>query len=125
MVGVAQLVEPWIVAPVVEGSNPFAHPIFFDRKRFVEKRLAKEGPLAQLAEQLTLNQRVPGSSPGRPTTGIDGFRRIRCESGETGRRAGFRCQWGYPLESSSLSFRTIAWPFERVGFVDKAIDKRD
>ena len=25
------------------------------------------GPLAQLAEQLTLNQRVPGSSPGRPT----------------------------------------------------------
>jgi hypothetical protein len=26
------------------------------------------GPLAQLAEQLTLNQRVPGSSPGRLTT---------------------------------------------------------
>jgi hypothetical protein len=25
------------------------------------------GPLAQLAEQLTLNQRVPGSSPGRVT----------------------------------------------------------
>ena len=25
------------------------------------------GPLAQLAAQLTLNQTVPGSSPGRPT----------------------------------------------------------
>lgn len=27
MVGVAQLVEPRIVAPVVVGSNPIAHPI--------------------------------------------------------------------------------------------------
>lgn len=27
MVGVAQLVEPWIVAPVVAGSSPVAHPI--------------------------------------------------------------------------------------------------
>ena len=27
MVGVAQLVERWIVAPVAEGSNPFAHPL--------------------------------------------------------------------------------------------------
>ena len=26
MVGVAQLVERWTVAPVVEGSIPFAHP---------------------------------------------------------------------------------------------------
>ena len=53
MVGVAQLVELWIVAPAVEGSNPFAHP--------------RHGPLAQLAEQLTLNQRVLGSNPRRPT----------------------------------------------------------
>ena len=29
MVGVAQLVELWIVAPAVAGSNPVAHPIFF------------------------------------------------------------------------------------------------
>jgi hypothetical protein len=28
VVSVAQLVERWIVAPVVEGSNPFTHPIF-------------------------------------------------------------------------------------------------
>ena len=26
MVGVAQLVEPWIVIPVVVGSNPITHP---------------------------------------------------------------------------------------------------
>ena len=29
--------------------------------------LCKDGLLAQLAEQLTLNQKVPGSTPGRPT----------------------------------------------------------
>lgn len=28
VVGVAQLVERWIVTPVVEGSSPFTHPIF-------------------------------------------------------------------------------------------------
>ena len=28
MAGVAQLVERWIVIPVVEGSNPFARPRF-------------------------------------------------------------------------------------------------
>ena len=27
VVGVAQLVEHWVVAPVVEGSSPFTHPI--------------------------------------------------------------------------------------------------
>ena len=27
MVGVAQLVEHWIVVPVAAGSNPVAHPI--------------------------------------------------------------------------------------------------
>ena len=29
MVGVAQLAEHRVVAPVVEGSSPFTHPIFF------------------------------------------------------------------------------------------------
>ena len=28
MVGIAQLVEPWIVIPVVVGSSPITHPIF-------------------------------------------------------------------------------------------------
>ena len=29
VVGVAQLVEPWIVIPVVVGSSPIIHPILF------------------------------------------------------------------------------------------------
>ena len=29
MVTVAQLVEPWIVIPVVVGSSPISHPISF------------------------------------------------------------------------------------------------
>jgi hypothetical protein len=40
-------------------------------------RVPSCGPLAQLVEQLTLNQRVPGSSPGRLTTAFfwrSGFR---------------------------------------------------
>ena len=55
MVGVAQLVEPRVVIPVVVGSSPIVHPIFHD------------GPLAQLVEQETLNLLVVGSSPTRPT----------------------------------------------------------
>jgi hypothetical protein len=31
------------------------------------------GRIAQLVEQLTLNQRVPGSSPGAPTIQINGL----------------------------------------------------
>ena len=56
MVDVAQLVEPRIVIPVVVGSSPIVHPSFHHN-----------GPLAQLVEQLTLNQRVVGSKPTRPT----------------------------------------------------------
>ena len=59
MVGVAQLVEPRIVIPVVVGSIPIAHPVYC------------HGPLAQLVEQLTLNQRVVGSIPTRPNLLID------------------------------------------------------
>jgi hypothetical protein len=55
MVGVAQLVEPRIVIPVVVGSNPIVHPKFLDSKI--------NGPLAQLVEQWTLNPLVQGSSP--------------------------------------------------------------
>jgi hypothetical protein len=56
MVGVAQLVEPRVVIPVVVGSSPIVHPIF-----------QKDGPLAQLVEQETLNLLVVGSTPTRPT----------------------------------------------------------
>ena len=55
MVGVAQLVEPRLVMPVVVGSSPIVHPIL-------------RGPLAQLVEQVALNYLVEGSSPSRPTT---------------------------------------------------------
>ena len=37
------------------------------RRRFVIDRASCGGCIAQLVEQLTLNQRVPGSSPGAPT----------------------------------------------------------
>ena len=71
MVIVAQLVEPRIVVPVVVGSSPIGHP----RLAITKTRLSiygivtegHEGPLAQLVEQLTLNQRVVGSIPTRPT----------------------------------------------------------
>ncbi len=33
MVGVAQLVEHWVVAPVVVGSSPITHPINLYNKR--------------------------------------------------------------------------------------------
>ena len=61
MVGVAQLAERWVVAPEVEGSSPFAHPI---------RRCSKiaYGPVAQLVEQGTLNPKVQGSNPCRSTT---------------------------------------------------------
>ena len=70
-VSVAQLVEPRIVIPVVVGSSPIGHP----RRAITKTRSSiygiategHEGPLAQLVEQLTLNQRVAGSIPARPT----------------------------------------------------------
>ncbi len=69
MVDVAQLVEPRIVIPAVAGSSPVVHPTFiwvscgsaFWNRGFLF------GPLAQLVEQLTLNQLVVGSIPTRPT----------------------------------------------------------
>jgi hypothetical protein len=62
MVDVAQLVEPRIVIPAVAGSSPVVHPTFCGLSIiwFI-------GPLAQLVEQLTLNQLVVGSIPTRPT----------------------------------------------------------
>ena len=36
MVGVAQLVEPRIVIPVVVGSNPIVHPIFAEVVELVD-----------------------------------------------------------------------------------------
>ena len=72
MVIVAQLVEPRIVVPAVVGSSPIGHPRLVTTKaRLSTHGIVTEGhggPLAQLVEQLTLNQRVAGSIPARPTT---------------------------------------------------------
>ena len=74
MVGVAQLVEPRIVIPVVVGSSPIVHPI---QMRVPASECIRPprwggvmffiGPLAQLVEQETLNLLVVGSTPTRPT----------------------------------------------------------
>ena len=65
---VAQLVEPRIVIPAVAGSSPVVHPT--SGRRVGESECSWNrfiGPLAQLVEQLTLNQLVVGSIPTRPT----------------------------------------------------------
>ena len=68
MVDVAQLVEPRIVIPAVAGSSPVVHPTFENGCESSSALLEKFfGPLAQLVEQLTLNQLVVGSIPTRPT----------------------------------------------------------
>ena len=36
MVGVAQLVEHWVVAPAVVGSNPITHPIRFKNRGLMD-----------------------------------------------------------------------------------------
>ena len=56
------MAEHRVVASVVEGSNPFTHPSY----PLLRLDLFG-GPLAQLVEQLTLNQRVWSSSLQRPT----------------------------------------------------------
>ena len=90
MVDVAQLVEPRIVIPAVAGSSPVVHPTPGGRCESRSDRF--NGPLAQLVEQLTLNQLVVGSTPTRPTISHPGAG----ESGETGRRASLRSLWGNP-----------------------------
>ena len=79
MVIVAQLVEPRIVIPVVVGSSPIGHPrLAITKTRSSIYGIATEGhegPLAQLVEQLTLNQRVVGSNPTAPTNKFKGLAR--------------------------------------------------
>ena len=99
----------------------------FPQSLALDSQSLKNGPLAQLVEQLTLNQRVGGSTPPRPTiiaagpapegAGPAGVSDVRIsarpfrsfsrmggagECGGTGRRAGFRFQWGNPWEFESL-----------------------
>jgi hypothetical protein len=95
MVDVAQLVESRIVIPAVAGSSPVVHPIFLN------------GPLAQLVEQLTLNQLVVGSTPTRPTISK---RRVARVAKLVDAQVLEAC--GVTRESSSLSFRTNFLDFE-------------
>jgi hypothetical protein len=48
-------------------------PPWTRRDRFATGPHPCAGRIAQLVEQLTLNQRVPGSSPGAPTKQINGL----------------------------------------------------
>ena len=79
MVGVAQLVEPRVVIPVVVGSNPIVHPKFYYKQAYclIIPRSVREvlnfAKVAELVDALDL-----GSS-------------------------------GVTCESSSLSFRTISY----------------
>ena len=52
MVGVAQSVEHWIVAPVVEGSIPFTHPILP-----ILARLCSASMFVTLASQVSRRKR--------------------------------------------------------------------
>ena len=103
MVSVAQLVEPRIVVPAVAGSSPVAHPTFRVAacvhcaslyKRRARKRPRKwslaasispttprvrNGCIAQLVEQLTLNQRVASSILAAPTIIFKRLARIGLE----------------------------------------------
>ena len=50
------MVEPHVANVTVEGSNPFARSIYFCIIEYCSRSYF--GGVAQLAEQLTLNQRV-------------------------------------------------------------------
>ena len=81
---VAQLVEPRVVIPVVVGSSPIVHPNLQTEelaklaggKRLRRLRRSKDGPLAQLVEQETLNLLVVGSIPTRPTNQLNDLQRL-------------------------------------------------
>ena len=75
----------------VEGSNPFTHPIFLLERTAISCIILFRcyGPVAQLAEQGTLNPKVQGSNPCRSTmkhevSGLSG-RWLFCLQGSQGR----------------------------------------
>ena len=61
MVGVAQLVEPRIVIPVVVGSSPIVHPTLQEGCRELDSPLQRG--VSSAAEQVALNHSVRGSNP--------------------------------------------------------------
>ncbi len=95
----------------VAGSNPVSRSIFVFDGMGVTAHGCGSGPLAQLVEQVTLNHKVVGSIPSRPTSSCIHFRFVPewpvpvisrdanpCQltlwaSGGIGRRAGLRIQY--------------------------------
>src|SRR6185312_1143175 len=59
--------------PNTELARAATPPRHIDSALLYRPPLRKAGRIAQLVEQLTLNQRVPGSSPGAPTNKINGL----------------------------------------------------
>ena len=73
VVGVAQLVEPRIVIPVVVGSNPIVHPIFHVQTLYTKCRRdsSKDAGVVELVDTLDL-----GSSASRRESSSLSFRTI-------------------------------------------------
>jgi hypothetical protein len=66
VVSVAQLVEPWIVAPVVAGSIPVAHPNHRGNKRRQYSGVYCKICIAQYAPVAQLDRASDFESAGRP-----------------------------------------------------------
>ena len=108
MVGVAQVVEHRIVAPVVGGSNPLAHPIlFFENKTLAENCSAEvhDAPVAQL------DRALDSGSKGR---GFESRRAHHLESVTYGRHYAGRFQFCIPFVSLGSWWGSVdplrAWP---------------
>ena len=82
--------------PVVVGSSPIAHPSSDKQEGY--------GPLAQLVEQLTLNQRVAGSIPARLTCNINGLRYSYCLIGKISHGFGHGCVCNLACNKRDKSF---------------------
>src|ERR1700749_1807138 len=70
----------------IQRAGKILPPCWTSPGRFAKRRALHEGfsgpvsgRIAQLVEQLTLNQRVPGSSPGAPTKQINNLAVFRVE----------------------------------------------
>ena len=85
VVAIAQLVEPWIVIPVVVGSNPISHPIIrsCDNAKVAELVDALASGVSVLTD---VGVQVPPLAPKSTKILL-----ALGEGGGIGRRASFRC----------------------------------
>lgn len=90
------------------GSSPTVHPRSFSGMAPDGRGNRDRGPLAQLVEQLTLNQLVVGSSPTRPTTEpphVRNVERRRTRRGPATPRDSFLCLASVVASSFDLRLR--------------------